>query len=290
MKLKRFIASIVATALVGTTVAMTSALDASAVADTYTATLQGQLVDTGFWNGDASTVQVTGDGSYSVSLTYNGVDAEVTSESCCLILTLDFNVYDVSTNGVLSETGIVIDINSVDCDGTSLNYSGTSSNDKAYRVDDDGKSIRHNIFNSWGGAAQDVSDITVPFSVTSGSVVTVNFTVSGLNDAITKAKELAGEDTSDSSDDNTNTDGTTNSDGSSDTTTTSAATTTSADTTTTGASTTKSDSDSNSDSDSDSGEVAQEETANATSDSGVAGIVLVCALAGAGLVATRKRD
>jgi hypothetical protein len=155
--------------------------------------LCGELADQGFWDADASTVSVTGDGNYSLSLTYTGEDAEITDENCCLMLTLDFNIWNLSDNLDLAETGIVIDINSVDCDGTSLNYSGTSSNSKAYRVDDDGTTIRHNIFNVWSGPYQETEDIDLPFSVTNGSVVTVNFTISGLNEAIRQAKINTGE-------------------------------------------------------------------------------------------------
>lgn len=276
MKLKRFIASIVATALVGTTMAITSTtLSADAIADTYTASLQGQLVDAGFWNADAPSCSVNGDGNYSISYTYTGEDGETTYDSTCLILKLDFNVYSISSSGSLAETGIVIDINSVDVDGTDLGYSGSSSNESAYRVDDDGSTIRHNIYNVWS-SGQNTQDITVPFTVTNGSVVTVNFTVSGLDNAIHEAKVLAGEiyeEETSAPEETTKAD---------DTTTKSDDTTTKSDGTTKAGETTKSDGSST--------EVAQEETTTATGDAGIAGIVLVCALTGAGVVATRKKD
>lgn len=277
MKLKRFITSIVATALVGTTFAMTSSITASAVADSYTATLTGSLAQMDFWDGNAVSCNVDHDGQYTLSLTCSEA-SEVTDGAICLIVKLDFNVYDVSTSGNLDETGIVIDINSVDVDGNSLNYSGSSSNGNAYRVDDDGSTIRHNIYNTWS-SGQETKDITVPFTVEEGSSVNVTFTVSGLENAIHEAKVLAGEIVEEeNNNDSSNND---NTDSNTDTTTTTSSASSSSDNDTTTTS---------GNSDDVASEDATEETAQPTGDTGVAGVVLVCALAGAGFVATRKKN
>jgi hypothetical protein len=281
MKLKRFVAGIVATALVGSAFAMASTLNANAVADSYTATLTGSVAQMGFWDSDATTCTVDHDGQYTLSLTCSEA-SEVTDGALCLIVKLDFNVYDVSSSGSLSETGITIDVNSVDVDGTSLNYKGSTSDGNSHRVDDDGSTIRCNIYNTWSNG-QETKDIDVPFTVEEGSKINVTFTVSGLESAIKQAKVLAGEvveeDSNGSSGDTTTTasngSSSNGSDGSSDTTTTSGS---------------SSSGSSDSDSDSDSGEVASEDTASATGDSGIAGVVLVCSLAGVGFVASRKRD
>ncbi|MCD7799853.1 MAG: dockerin type I repeat-containing protein [Ruminococcus sp.] len=205
MKVKKFLSSMMAVTLVSATMGIvdTVLIADAEIADSYTASLQGQIIDTGFWDDSYASCTVTGDGTYSVSYTYTGVGGTTNSETTdtCLMLKFDFNVYNVSSSGDLAETGIVIDINSVDVDGTSLNYSGSSSNSNAYRVDDDGKTIRHNIYNLWS-TGQDTTDID-NFTITEGQTLTVSFTVSGLEDAIEQAKVLAGEITDSDNDDNT---------------------------------------------------------------------------------------
>lgn len=295
MKIKKLVASILATALVGTTMAMASvSMEASAVADTYTATLSGQISNTTYWDGDASTISVSADGTYNISLTYTGEDAEVVSEALGLILTLDFNLFNLSDPVDLAGSGIVISVSSVDVNGTSIGYncSNSSVGGNVFRVNDDGSTIRYNIFNVWGDSSgQHTEDVSVPFDIHTGDTLNVTFSISGLEDAIHKAKVLAGEivdepetTTTASSDDSGDNDNTTTS---TTTTTTTTANNGGSTTTTKTTTTTKSDSSSSGDSTT---TVAQEETTTETGDTGVAGIVLVCALTGFGVVATRKRS
>lgn len=307
MKLRKLVASVLATALVGATV-MVAPISASAdeVPTSYKATLSGQLVKTEYWNSNAGSTTVDHDGTYDVSITYSGDDGQVTADDLCLILELDFNLYSLvpkGSNPDLEASGITMGINSVTVDGVSLNYSGSPTSN-AYRCSDDGKSIRFNIYNTWSdGTGQHTTDITVPFDVKNGSVVSVNFTVNGLENAIAKAQELNASTTSNtdnsqvtttegdtSSDDTTTT--TTVADGSTTTTTANGSTTTTANGTTTAGANNSSNNSSNGTTTTKSGdspETATEDTATATGDTGVAGIVLVVALAGLTGAAMRKK-
>lgn len=309
MKLRKLVAGMLATALVGATV-MIAPISASAdeVPTSYKATLSGQLIKTEYWNSNAGSTDVDHDGTYDVSITYSGDDGQVTADNLCLILELNFNLYSLvpkGSNPDLEASGITMGINSVTVDGVSLNYSG-SPTPNAYRCSDDGKSVRFNIYNIWGDSTgQHTTDIAVPFDVKNGSVVSVNFTVNGLENAIAKAQELNASTTSNtdnsqvtttegdtSSDDTTTT--TTVADGSTTTTTANGSTTTTgANGTTTANANNSSNNSSNGDTTTtksgDSPETATEDTATATGDTGVAGIVLVVALAGLTGVAMRKK-
>lgn len=266
MKLKKFIASIVATALVGTTMAITGAIGASAVPETYTAVLSGTVGDTVRWDNDAPRCTINGDGDYSLTFELNGATESKTGTGALILEIPDINIYDIAGEGAtIADTGIVLSVNSITIDGNAVAYNGPS--DGAYIPGDNGNCIRLNIYNVWGG--NDVQDID--FNFTAEKDVTVNFNVSGLSAAIQKANG-GGEETTTASDETTKADDTTKADG----------TTKKDDTTTKKDETTKSDGDGTT--------VAQEETTTATGDAGIAGIVLVCALTGAGVVASRKKD
>lgn len=260
MKLKKFIASIVATALVGTTMAITGVIGASAVPETYTAVLNGTVGSTSLWDSSAPSCTINGDGDYSLTFPLNEATKSEAGTGALILEIPDINIYDIVGEGAtLADTGIVLSVNSITVDGNAIAYNGPS--DGAYRTGDNGTCIRLNIYNVWGG--NDVQDIDFNFEAEKD--VTINFNVSGLSAAIQKANG-SGEETTTASDETTKADGTTKKD----------------DTTTKKDETTKSDGDGTT--------VAQEETTTATGDAGIAGIVLVCALTGAGVVASRKKD
>lgn len=263
MKLKKFIASIVATALVGTTMAITSMTGASAVAESYTAVLSGTVGSTSHWDSDAPSCTISGDGDYSLTFALNEATKSEAGSGALILEIPDINIYDFAGEGAtIADTGIVVSVNSITIDGNAVAYNGPS--DGAYRTGDNGSCIRLNIYNVWGNDVQDID-----FNFEAEKDVTVNFNVSGLTAAIQKAngggeETTAAEETK--ADETTKADGTTKKD----------------DTTTKKDETTKSNSDGTT--------VAQEETTTATGDAGIAGIVLVCALTGAGVVASRKKD
>lgn len=269
MKLKRFIASIVATALVGTTFAMTSSITASAD-DIGTAWLcfgngMAEQWDAGALPG--STATITGNGDYTVSV---DLSSEQAAESILILLIQsDINIYGEDANGNKLYDEMTFRVNSISIDGNEIAYSGPS--DGADSTNNDGVSYRLNIYNTWGN---NVTDIDA--NITNTSNITVNFTVSGIKEAqdAPEETEAPAETTTSNSNETTNADG-----GS--TTTTSNSSSSNGDTTTTSAS------------NNDNGvasEDATEDTAQPTGDAGVAGIVLVCALAGAGFVATCKKN
>lgn len=274
MKLKKFIASIVATALVGTTMAITSAIGASAVPETYTAVLNGTVGSTSLWDSSAPSCTINGDGDYSLTFPLNEATKSEAGTGALILEIPDINIYDIVGEGAtLADTGIVLSVNSITVDGNAVAYNGPS--DGAYRTGDNGTCIRLNIYNVWGG--NDVQDIDFNFEAEKD--VTINFNVSGLSAAIQKANGGGEEETTTAaSDDTTKADDTTKKDD----TTKADGTTKKGDTTTKKDETTKSNGDGTT--------VAQEDTTTATGDAGIAGIVLVCALTGAGVVASRKKD
>ncbi|MGN1411651.1 MAG: hypothetical protein ACI4WH_03965 [Oscillospiraceae bacterium] len=305
MKLKKLVASILATTLVGTTMAFASmpmSASAETVPDTYTATLNGQFNQSSFWKADGPSCTVNGDGQYSLTYTYTGEDGEVTADSMCLILLLDFNTYSCVESGDVIESGITLDINSITLADTNLNYSG-SCVAPSYRHADDGSTIKLNIHNVWD-AAQRTEAITVPSEIHNGDKLVVDFNVNGLTSAIAKAKELNGETAQDTEAEATTvntdnsevtTEATTTSDTSS-TTTTDGSTTTTASTTTSSNSsdnstTTVANNSADTNSSNDSDDDATEDTATATGDTRSTGIVLCFALVSActGAIAMRKK-
>lgn len=194
MKLKKLVASILATTLVGTTMAFASmpmSASAETIPDTYTATLNGQFNETSFWNADGPSCTVSGDGQYSLTYTYTGEDGQVTADSMCLILLLDFNTHTCVEGGDVIASGITLDINSITLGGTNLNYTG-SCVAPAYCHADNGDTIKLNIHNVWN-QAQRAENVTVPSEIHNGDKLVVDFNINGLTNAIAKAKELSGE-------------------------------------------------------------------------------------------------
>jgi uncharacterized protein YqkB len=162
------------------------------VPDTYTATLNGQLANVGFWDSEGPSCTIDGDGSYSLTYTYTGDDDILDESNVAIMLLLDFNTYTLGDGTTAEGTGIVLDVTSVTLGDTDMNYSG-SCVAPSYAKADDGKTLKLNIYNVWS-SSQYTQDITIPtdMAVQDGDALTVNFNVTGLDDAISRAKELNG--------------------------------------------------------------------------------------------------
>lgn len=174
MNIKKFVAGITTLALMGTTMAFGSVFTASAdIKDTYNFSLMGTVGSEQFWDDKAPVVQVTGDGSYSLELTFNEA-TESKSGTGALIMSTDINAFDYDPNGVPANTGINITIDSIKIDDKEVEYTGPS--DGAFTLNDDGSTLRYNIYNVWGNSVEDMS---FDFSVEKNIVV--NFSVSGLS-------------------------------------------------------------------------------------------------------------
>ncbi|MBQ8724961.1 MAG: hypothetical protein IJY74_04730, partial [Oscillospiraceae bacterium] len=118
---------------------------------------------------------ITGNGTYNASFQITSGDGTGSIE--CLILKTDLNAYSYSPEGTsdpLADCGINITIDKIMIDGTEITYNGPS--DGAFRLDDDGKTLRVNIYNTW--TYPTVADISKEVSWT--DTMEVTFTVSGL--------------------------------------------------------------------------------------------------------------
>jgi hypothetical protein len=284
MRLKKFIASVVATALVGTTFAVTGAT-MSASADTIG---QAYLI---FSNGVANnwnptdaggSIDITGNGSYTISF---DIPADQGSDHIEFLgIETNINIYEQDATETEIYKDMTFNVDSITVDGVNVAYTGPSSGTNG--TADNGTDYRLSIYDTWSGRG--VTDIDA--SVDCAQNVTISFTVSGIKEASSGSSDTESESSTTEAD--------SSSDSSSTTTTTTSSSNSSSDSTTTttsGSSSSSSDSSSDdSDSDSDSG--SSDETVavgNAgqgeTSDAGVASVVLVFALAGASVVATRKK-
>jgi hypothetical protein len=145
---------------------------------TYTATLAGSVGSSSFWDETASTTSITGDGSYTLTFDFDEA-TESTANNGAIILSTDINPYEyvedatgLSASEVIEKSGIVISVDSVLVDGKAVQYTQSSG---AYCMNDDGKTLRLNIYNVWGSNVKDIDfDFTVEESIT------VNFSISGL--------------------------------------------------------------------------------------------------------------
>jgi hypothetical protein len=174
---KKIVASIVTLALVGS---LMTAVPANAEKqETYTASLEGTIGSVEFWDAEAPTTTITGDGQYSITLEVSEPTTAV-DEKGALILNTDINPYtffeegaEISTDNeqVAKDSGVNITVDSILVDGEEIAYNGPSAG--AY-VNDSNK-LRVNIYNVWGN---DVRDIDFDFTVE--STVTVNFSITGL--------------------------------------------------------------------------------------------------------------
>ncbi len=141
--------------------------------------LAGQAGSYSFWNmADAGQVPttITGNGQYTVAFDIASGDGTGSIE--CLILSTDISAYDYAPAGTtdpLKDCGINIAIDSIKMDGTEVAYSGPT--DGAFRLNDDGTTLRVNIYNTWTSPA--ISDIANQ-DITLADKLEVTFTVSGL--------------------------------------------------------------------------------------------------------------
>jgi hypothetical protein len=303
MRLRKIIASVVATALVGTTLAVTG-VTMSASADTIGQAWiimqdgnPGAGAGVSNWNATdaAGSISITGNGDYS--LTLNVPDGCGAEQVDFLGISTDINIYEQDASETEIYKDMQFNITSIVADGTTIAYNGPGAG--AHGTNDDGSTYRLSIYDTWSD--RNTQDIDNKFSC--AEYITINFTVTGIKDAATdsgdSSTEAATTTAADSSSDSTDAAATTTTakDGDS---STEATTTTTADdssssaatTTTAKSSSTKSDSKSDSSSDDDSTDdtvAVGNPDQGETSDAGVAGVVLVFALAGVGAVATRKK-
>lgn len=138
--------------------------------------IAGQAGTNQFWNIDDDgqiPVSITGNGSYTAS--YMAVDPTASVEA--LMLSSDINTYEYAPEGTkdpLTDSGIKMTIDEIVVDGVAVTYSGPT--DGAYRLNDDGSTIRFNILNNWTKPAiKDMSSDT-----TIERIIEVKFTISGL--------------------------------------------------------------------------------------------------------------
>lgn len=202
MKCKKIIAAIIGIAITATVVAslsLTSFFADAADESIGTAYLCYQAGADSFWNADSeylTAADITGDGSYSVTATANMGSGSIE----CMILTTDINAFDYAEEGASAGNyGIpegciaYIAIDSIEIQRTSgetdtIEYTGPS--DGAFRTNDDGSTIRVNIWNIWqspnitdlGGSTSDDEtkfEFADDTGINTGDVIVVNFTVSG---------------------------------------------------------------------------------------------------------------
>lgn len=297
MNIKKILSGVVATALVSTTIAISST-NLTASADTvgnawlcFTNGISQQ------WNagelGEAISIEGNGDYTLSVDIPENGGAESI----LLLLISTDINIYEEDEEGNKIYDDMVLSVNSVLVDGVEVAYTGPS--DGAVSTENDGVSYRLNILNTWGNSVNDIDG-----NVVNASNVTVNFSVSGL--AIDKPVEnTTTADTTTSTTENTTTadtttsiteDTTTTIDTTTSTTentttssitTTTSGTTTSATTTTSGTTTTSA---SSSNSTTTSTTTGNTNSSPNTSDTGLASILITLGLASITAYALKKRD
>lgn len=180
MNMKKVVSSIMAVALIGTSMATVPASAEAEVQDTYQVSLIGQIGEVSFEN--APSVEVSGDDSYSLEYT---LDAPVKAEdgNGVLFLSTDIDAKDFSKDGIIADTGIKIAIDSIEIDGVAIEY---TQSEGAYTYNEGGyTTLCLNIYNVW--SEPNVKDIDFNFVATNS--IKVNFTIEGLNDAIAKANQ-----------------------------------------------------------------------------------------------------
>lgn len=152
----------------------------------YTAWLCVQAGATQQWAPDDATSEpatITGEGgSYTVSATIPEGGGSATIE--CMILSTNINAYAFVQEGkdpwVDGTAKIEIDSITIEhTDGSTLDLDYTGPSDGAFSKENDGVSLRINIYNVWGNDIKDIP--TEPEGgLADGDKILVNFTVSGL--------------------------------------------------------------------------------------------------------------
>lgn len=138
--------------------------------------IAGQAGTNQFWDIDSegqSPVVITGNGSYTAS--YLATDATASIEA--MLLETDINAYAYAPEGTsdpLNDSGIEISIDEILVDGKPISYTGPT--DGAYRLGDNGSTLRYNILNEW--TSPKITDIEKETTVE--RIIEVKFTISGL--------------------------------------------------------------------------------------------------------------
>ncbi len=173
--------------------------------EVYTAYICGQAGLDAFWNTTdegQSVAEITGDGTYTASYTFQGGSASIE----CLVLETNINLYDYSPDGAAAgDYGVpegctlnctVDSIEVVHFDETTTEIEYTGPSDGAFRTNDDGVFARLNILNTWGNDVTDMDgDLSALGGIAAGETLSVTFTITGL-DADAEAEDSG--DTSDS--------------------------------------------------------------------------------------------
>jgi hypothetical protein len=191
MKMKKMLAAFAASAVAAVSVAAwtfsASALDAVEEAP-YTVYMAVSAGNEQQWNpGDMTSTDatVTGDGDYSVSVTFEAGSSTIDY----LSLDSNINVYSfVEEGGDPFKDGTAkITIKSIEIqhtDGTTDSISWTDSS-TALRTSDNGTCLRYSLLDNWGAGTHE-NNIDTDLSSASGGIaagdsLVVNFTVSGIN-------------------------------------------------------------------------------------------------------------
>lgn len=206
MKLRKILAAVMASAVAVSAMAVTaSAVDAQGTDGEALIAFAGGDWLAQYWaDGNTypsveETVVITGDGSYSVSVTANstGVD-EDTGEEYVAEGTTDIAFAALQVvNGETLFPGMVITIDSVEIDGTAVALNGTP-----YTSSDDGVTTRVNLYNEWvstlpddartvDGLAADATPTAMDKACGAWSKMTVNFTVTGAGAAAAEDTTVA---------------------------------------------------------------------------------------------------
>ena len=172
MKLKKIIASIVATSLVGSAFAMTSVTTASAdtIGHAWLAFSNGlaqnwKMEDAGGY------IDINGNGSYTLS--YDIAPENAAESILFLSISTDINIYQQDATETPLYDEMTFSIDSILVDGVQIAYNGPSAG--ANNTEDDGSSFRFTIFDEW--SSRNIRDIDS--QVVNSSNITVNFEVSG---------------------------------------------------------------------------------------------------------------
>lgn len=194
MKLRKILAAVAASAVAVSAMAVTaSAVDAQGADGEALIAFAGgdwtaqYWADGAEWASVEETAIITGDGSYSVTVTAKstGVD-EDTGEEYVADGTTDIAFAALQVvNGETLFPGMVITIDSVELDGNAVALNGTP-----YTSSDEGVTTRVNLFNEWAttipedartidGLAADATPIAMDKACGAWTTMTVNFTVTG---------------------------------------------------------------------------------------------------------------
>ena len=213
MKLRKILAAVAASAVAVSAMAVTaSAVDAQgADGEALIAFADGSWTaqywaDGAEWASVQETAIITGDGSYSVTVTAKTtvIDEETGDEVVTDGATdIAFAALQV-VNGETLFPGMVITIDSVELDGNAVTLNGTP-----YTSSDDAVTTRVNLFNEWvpappedartiDGLAADATPIALDKACGAWTTMTVNFTVTGAGagaaeDATTEEAPAAGD-------------------------------------------------------------------------------------------------